>query len=86
MAECIYKGTPGQANCGIKLNKEWARSVLRHISFTKRRANSKSKILPDDFEEIKEHSLTDVQSVIEMEEVPPSLVLKGRVTCKFFDL
>ena len=61
--------------CDIKLNKEWARSVLRRMGFTKRRANSKSKILPDNFEEIKEQFLTDVQSVIDMEEVPPSLVL-----------
>lgn len=64
-----------KSNCDIKLNKEWARSVLRRMGFTKRRANSKSKILPDDFEEIKEQFLIDVQSVIDMEEVPPSLVL-----------
>ena len=63
-----------KSNCDIKLNKEWARSVLHRMGFTKRRANSKSKILPDDFEEIKEEFLTDVQSVIDMEEVPPSLV------------
>ena len=65
-----------KSNCSdIKLNKEWARSVLRRMGFTKRRANSKSKFLPDDFEKIKEQFLTDVQSVIHMEEVPPSLVL-----------
>ena len=64
-----------KSNCDIKLNKEWARSVLRRMGFTKRRANSKSKILPHNFEEIKEQFLTDVQSVIYMEEVPPSLVL-----------
>ena len=28
------------------LNKEWARSVLHRMGFTKRRASSKSKILP----------------------------------------
>ena len=64
-----------KSHCDIKLNKKWARSVLRRMDFTKRRANSKSKILPDNFEEIKEQFLTDVQSVIDMEEVPPSLVL-----------
>ena len=61
-----------KSNCDIKLNKEWARSVLHRMGFTKRRANGKSKIQPDDFEEIKEEFLTDVQSVIDMEEVPPS--------------
>ena len=64
----------------IKLNKEWARSVLRRMGFTKRRANSKSKILPNNFEEIKEQFLTDVQSVIDMEEVPPSLILNWEHT------
>ena len=64
-----------KSHCDIKLNKEWARSVLRRMGFMKRRANSKSKILPDNFEEIKEQFLTDVQSVIDMEEVPPSLVI-----------
>ena len=37
----------------IKLNKEWARSVLCRMGFTKRRANSKSKFLPGDFKKSK---------------------------------
>ena len=39
----------------IKLNTEWAKSIIRRMGFTKRRANSKSKILPGNFEEIKSH-------------------------------
>ena len=38
-----------QFKSGIKLNKEWARSVLRRMKFTKRKANSKSKVLPENF-------------------------------------
>ena len=45
------------------------------MGFTKRKANSKSKVLPDNFVEIKEQFLIDVRSDIEMEDVPPSLVL-----------
>ena len=37
----------------IKLDKEWAKSILYRMGFTKHRANSKSKILRADFEEIK---------------------------------
>lgn len=45
------------------------------MGFTKRKANSKSKLLPNNFEEIKEQFLIDVETVIDMEEEPPSLVL-----------
>ena len=57
------------------LTKEWAKSVLRRMGFTKRKANSKSKTLPDNFEEIKQQFLADILSVVEMEDVPPSLVI-----------
>ena len=59
----------------VKLNKEWAKSVLRRMGFTKRRANSKSKIMPKNFAEIRENYLIDVESVIEMEEIPSDLVI-----------
>jgi len=59
----------------IKLNKEWAKSILHRMGFTKRRANSKSKVLPADFEEIKCNYLSDIQSVVVMEDIPPQLVI-----------
>ena len=59
----------------IKLNKEWARSVLRRMGFSKRRANSKSKLTPSNFTEIKELYLTDIYSVVKFEEIPDELVL-----------
>ena len=45
------------------------------MGFTKRKANSKSKVLPENFDEIRDQFLTDVRSVIEMEDVPPSMVI-----------
>ena len=41
----------------------------------KRWACSKSKVSPDNFREIKEQFMIDVEAVIDMEEVPPSLVV-----------
>ena len=38
-------------------------------------ASSKSKVTPDNFTEIKVQFLIDVEAVIDMEEVPPSLVI-----------
>ena len=45
------------------------------MGYTKRRACSKSKVSPDSFTEIKEQFLIDVEAVIDMKEVPPSLVV-----------
>ena len=33
----------------IKLGKPWAKNVLRRMGFSKRKANSKAKTLPHDF-------------------------------------
>ena len=45
------------------------------MGYTKRRASSKCKVLLDNFEEIKKNYLADIQAVVEMEDVPPSLVI-----------
>jgi len=52
--------------------KEWAKSVLRHVGFTKRKANSKCKV--NLLTSIKQY-LIDICAVVEMENVPPSLVI-----------
>ena len=61
-----------KSNCNseIRLNKEW---LLRRMGFTKRKAKSKSKVLPENFDKIKDQFLIDVRSVIEMEDMPPQL-------------
>ena len=50
-------------------------SVLRRMGYTKRKASSKCKVLPDNFDEIKRNFLADICAVVEMEDVPPSLVI-----------
>ena len=37
----------------VQLSKGWAKQVLHRMGFTKRRANSKAKVTPANFEEIK---------------------------------
>ena len=59
----------------ITLNKDWAIGVLRRMNFTKRRANSKSKVLPSNFSEIKEQFLLDVKAIVVMEEIPKELLI-----------
>ena len=45
----------------VQLNKEWSKSVLRRMGITKRRANSKAKILPGTIIEIKEQYLMGIR-------------------------
>uniref|UniRef100_A0A1X7V0U1 DDE-1 domain-containing protein n=1 Tax=Amphimedon queenslandica TaxID=400682 RepID=A0A1X7V0U1_AMPQE len=54
------------------LRKEWAKSVFRRMCFSKRR---KSKVQPHDFLELKENFLFDIKGVVEMEDIPSSLVI-----------
>ena len=43
--------------------------------FTRRKANTKCKVNPDDFDEIKQQLLSDIHAAIEMEDILPSLVI-----------
>ena len=60
-----------EVRAGKFLNKEWARSVLHRMGFTKRRACSKSKTLPQDVSEIQRLYL---MAAIQMEDIPKDLV------------
>ena len=63
-----------QCNGGhIILTKSWAKSFLDRIGFVKRRASTKSKVNPADFEAHKNQFLLDVKTVVEMEEIPKAL-------------
>ena len=62
----------------IKLNKEWAKSVLRRMGFTKRKANSKSKVITENFTLLKEQFVSDIRSVALMEEIPADLVVNTK--------
>ena len=59
----------------IRLNREWARSVLRRMGYSKRRACSTNKLSPTNFLELKKQYLVDIKSVVEMEDIPNSLIL-----------
>ena len=59
----------------IILTKEWAKSVLRRMGFTKRRANSKSKVTVEDFIQLKIQFLLDIKACIEFEDIPYDMVV-----------
>ena len=45
------------------------------MGFSKRRANSKAKIFPDNFDHNREQYLIDIKSVVIMEEIPHELII-----------
>ena len=45
------------------------------MGFVKRRVSTKAKVNPDDFESYKQQFVFDVQTVIQMEEIPRELII-----------
>ena len=64
------------ANGGyIDLTKHWAKYLLSHMGFVKRRANTKAKITVEHFDELKKLYLLEFNNVVEMDEIPSELVI-----------
>ena len=59
----------------ISLTKHWARYLLSRMGFVKRRANTKSKVSVEQFNELKELFLLDFNNAVEMDNVPEELVI-----------
>jgi len=59
----------------VVLTKYWAKCLLQRMGMVKRRGNTKAKVTAENFEELKVGFLLNVENIIEMEEVPPAMVL-----------
>ena len=59
----------------IVLTKEWARYVLQRMRMVKRRANTKTKVTVEDFDELKKLFLLDIRNIVQMDEVPAQLII-----------
>ena len=62
-------------NDNFKLSKHWAKYLMQCMGLVKRRASTKAKKDVKKFEEIKKGFLLDVRNVMEMDEIPPDLVI-----------
>ena len=58
----------------IDITVNWAKSLLYRMGFVKRRGSTAMKMTVTNFERIKEQFLLDIQTVVEMEDVPMELV------------
>lgn len=60
----------------IELTQAWAYSLLCRMKFVKRKATTaKSKFTNANFAQVKKEFLDDLAAVVEMEEIPPQLIL-----------
>ena len=59
----------------ITITSNWAKSLLYRMKFVKRRGSSTAKMTVANFEAVKEQFLIDINAVVEMEDVPPELVI-----------
>jgi hypothetical protein len=65
-----------QENGGhISLTKFWAKNLMKRMGLVKRKASTTAKVSAKDFAKLKNQFTFDVSSVIEMEEIPPELVV-----------
>lgn len=58
----------------IALTRDCARSLLDRMGFVKGKANTKAKVLVEDFEKLKAQFLFDIETFTSLEEIPQSLV------------
>ena len=59
----------------IVISKHWAKSLLARMGFVKIQVTTKAKVSLDEFEEHKVQFLFDTKAIIEMEDIPDSLVI-----------
>ena len=59
----------------IDLGKDWAKSLMKRMNLSKRKATTKASTSSKDFGETQEIFLTDIAAVVIMEEIPLPLIL-----------
>lgn len=67
----LLKENGGHVNCC----KSWAKSFLQRMGFVKRRASTKAKVNVADFEAIQSQFVFDIRVIVEMENIPPDLII-----------
>ena len=59
----------------IACSKSWAKSFLGCLGYVKRRASTKAKVTVADFDAYKAQFVFDIKAIVEMEEIPPDLII-----------
>ena len=59
----------------IDITKDWAKRLLQRMNMVKRQGTTKAKVMPSDFERLKKQFLSDVRSIVIMEDIPGELII-----------
>ena len=59
----------------ISLTRHWGKNTLHRMGLVKRKGTTKAMVLVEHFDVVKAQFLSNIKAVIEMEEVPPALVI-----------
>jgi len=64
----------------IDLSKDWAQRMMRRMGFIKHKASTGTKVDSEVFKELRGLYLSDIRSVVKMEEIPPDLIINWNQT------
>lgn len=67
----LLKENGGHVEC----SKSWAKSFLHRMGYVKRKATTKAKVNVAEFESIKAQFVFDIQAIVELEEIPPEMII-----------
>ena len=55
--------------------KDWSKYILKHGGWVKRCGSSKTKVMVENFEQVKGDFLLDVKNIVLMDEIPGELII-----------
>ena len=59
----------------IDITKDWAKRILHRMNMVKRQGTTKAKVMPSDFEQLKVQFLSDIRTMVMMEDIPGELII-----------
>ena len=62
------------------LTKHWAQYLMERMGYVRQKATTKAKVTVENLAALKEPFLVDIQGLVEMEEIPPDLILNSDQT------
>ena len=59
----------------ICIGKDWAKSLMQRMGFVKRKVSNAGKVLPAEYEELKEQFVADIAAEIILNDIPANLII-----------
>lgn len=59
----------------MNITKDWAKRLLQRMNMVKRKGSTKAKMMPADFDKLKAQFLSDIRTIVSMEDIPAELII-----------